>query len=215
MGQFTLFTLFVITLMIGAFAYFFPKQQATSPWQVMSDKSNDGMVGEDITRKSQQLNIITSAGTIQINREIDVLTRQQKSLEDMIKDEQLVLDSTNKEILDISKKANGKTDLDILKLKVLGEELQSEKRLLVEHGQQLLALNNEITKKRKLLAEQRDEVNINTDSTLQSLQGHDASLNDKAELLFDNVKDKNNDAMQHAKELMDEARQKAQDRKFR
>jgi len=215
MGQFTLFTLFVITLMIGAFAYFFPKQQATSPWQVMSDKSNDGMVGEDITRKSQQLNIITSAGTIQINREIDVLTRQQKSLEDMIKDEQLVLDSTNKEILDISKKANGKTDLDILKLKVLGEELQSEKRLLVEHGQQLLALNNEITKKRKLLAEQRDEVNINTDSTLQSLQGHDASLNDKAELLFDNVKDKNNDSVQHTKELMDEARQKAHDQKYR
>ena len=215
MGQFTLFTLFVITLMIGAFAYFFPKQQATSPWQVMSDKRDDGMMGEDITKKSQQLNITTNAGNVQINREIDDLTRQQKSLEDMIKDEQVVLDSTSKEISDISKKANAKTNLDILKLKVLGQELQNEKHLLVEHGQQLIALNNEITKKRKLLSEQRDEVNINTDSTLQSLQGHDASLNDKADLLFDNVKDKNNDAMQHAKELMDEARQKAQDRKFR
>jgi len=215
MGQFALFTLFVITLMIGAFAYFFPKQQATSPWQVMSDKGNYGMMGEDITKKSQQLNITTNAGNIQINRELDDLTRQQKSLEDMIKDEQVVLDSTSKEISDISKKANAKTDLDVFRLKVLGEELQSAKRLLVEHGQQLIALNNEITKKRKLLSEQRDEVNINTDSTLQSLQGHDASLNDKADLLFDNVKDKNNDAMQHAKELMDEARQKAQDRKFR
>ena len=215
MGQFALFTLFVITLMIGAFAYFFPKQQATSPWQVMSDKGNYGMMGEDITKKSQQLNITTNAGNVQINREIDDLTRQQKSLEDMIKDEQVVLDSTSKEISDISKKANAKTDLDVFRLKVLGEELQSAKRLLVEHGQQLIALNNEITKKRKLLSEQRDEVNINTDSTLQSLQGHDASLNDKADLLFDNVKDKNNDAMQHAKELMDEARQKAQDRKFR
>jgi hypothetical protein len=85
----------------------------------------------------------------------------------------------------------------------------------VAHGRQLIALSDQLDKKRKLLAQQRDAVNINTDSTLRSLKDHDVSANDQAAVLFDQVKDQNNDAMQHTKDLIDEERQKAQDQKDR
>jgi len=215
MGQSFLFILFVITLMVGIFTFFSPKQQGLRPLPSMADKRNDEMMGETVTKESKQLSMTTNEGVVQISKEVDGLSREKKDLEDVINDEQLALDNINKEIVDISKQADRKSDSDILRLKALGQELQNEKILLVAHGRQLIALSDQLDKKRKLLAQQRDAVNINTDSTLRSLKDHDVSANDQAAVLFDQVKDQNNDAMQHTKDLIDEERQKAQDQKDR
>jgi hypothetical protein len=213
MGQTALFILFVIMIMVGAFSYFFPKHQGIShfPSQVMTDKSDDEMTGEPVIKKSRQLNITTNAGFVQIYNQVDDLTREQKGFEDMIADEKSALNNTNKEISDILKQSNGKNDLDVLKLKALGEQLQDEKTLLVAHGQQLIALKDQLDQKRKLLAEQKDAVNLNTDSALQTLQDHNVSNNNQATTLFDNVKDQNYDSIQHTKDLIEEERLKAQD----
>jgi hypothetical protein len=215
MGQTLLFILFIIALMVGTFVHFSPKQQGIRPLSLMADKRNDEMTGETITKESKQMNVTTNEGAVQINKQIDDLTREKKALEDVISDEELAVDNVNKEIADISKQADGTSGPDILRLKALGQELQNEKILLVAHGRQLIALNDQLNEKRKSLTRQRDAVNINTDSTLQSLQDRKVSTNDQASVLFDGVKDKNSDAMQHTKDLIDEQRQKAQDRKDR
>jgi len=217
MGQTLLFILLVITLIVGALGYFSPRLPGSRPVaiQAMKDMGDDQMTGQTVTKESRQMNITTNAGGVQINEKIDVLTRQQKDLRDVIEAEKSALDNTNKEIFDLSKQVNGKNDLDVLRLNALTSHLQDEKTLLVAHGRQLIALNDQISKERNSLAEEREGVDINTVSTLRSLQDRNISINDQSSIMFDNVKNKNNDSMQHVKDLMDEERQKAQDRRDR
>ncbi len=214
MGQFTLFFLFILALMVGVFAYFSPKQQAISPLKVAMDNGYN-ISEETNTKKSQQLNITTNAGIVQIQRQVDELSQEQKILMGMIDDDQQVLNNINKEISDITKQGDGKSGIDLLRLKALGLELQNDRRLLVAHGLQLIALKDQLNKKRQMLAEERDLVNINTASSLQSLQQHNSLLNDQSAIFFERVKQQSNDFLQRIQDLIDEDRQKVKDQQNR
>ncbi len=215
MGQVTLFLLFIIALIVGAFAYFLPEQQAVSPFKVVMVNGDYETTEQTNTKKSQQLNMTTDRGIVQIHRQIDDLTREQKKLIGMVDYDQQVLNNTNKEISEITKQVNGKSGIDVLKLKALGRQLQNDQRLLVEHGMQLIALNDQLNKNRKLLAEERDLVNINSESYLQLLQEHNSLLKDQFAIFFDKVTRQSNNFLQHTQDLIEEDRQKVQDQQNR
>lgn len=215
MGQVTLFFLFIITLIVGAFAYFFPEQQAIRPLKVAMVNSDYDTTQESNTKKSQQLNMTTNRGIIQIHRQVDELTQEQKKLIGMVDYDQQVLNNTNQEISEITKQVNGKSAIDVLKLKALGLELQNDQRLLVAHGMQLIALNDRLNKNRQLLAEERDLVNINSESYLQLQQQYNSLSNDRSAFFSDKVRHQSNDFLQHTQDLIDEDRQKVQDQQNR
>lgn len=196
--------LFIIMLLAGAFVYLFSKQHTLSPLPAVTGSSSYETPEVSTTKASQQLNVTMKGGIVQIHQQIDDLTQEQKKLMGMIDYDQQVLNDTSKEISDITNKVGWESIIDILRVKALELELKSDQRLLTAHGRQLTALNDQLNKKRKLLAEERNFININSESSLQSLQQHNALLNDRSAEIFDKVE-------QH----MDDQRQKIEDQKQR
>ncbi len=211
MRQVTLFYLFMIVLMLGAFAYFFPKQLVLSPLKVVMDNSSYETTNQTSIKKSQQLNMTTNAGFVQIHSQADELPQEQKRLMGIIDYDRLLVNNTDKEISDILKKANGKSYMDVLKLKILRMELLNDQQLLGAHGQQLIALNDQLNKNKQLLAGQRDLVNINTESSLQLLGQHNSLLKDQSAIFFDKVRHQSNDFLKRIQDLVEENRQKVKD----
>lgn len=216
MGQFIFSTLFIIALLAGAYAYICPTQNAINQMKLMVRDNNNVGPDENITTvKSEQLNINTHEGRTQIRQLIDDTCQQQQKFIAMMKDEQQVLDGVDKEIADIKNQVHGPNNIDLLRLKSLEEELQDDQRLLVDQGKALISLNNQLTKSRQWLAEQSDLTNMNTQSSLDSLQQHSAIVNTHAETIFDDVKQRNNEIMQHTQEVIEQERQKLQDEQYR
>jgi hypothetical protein len=217
-GQFIFFTLFFMTLFAGVFFYFSPKEQPyLNPIPtVMGNNEYDPAETEDSsTNEYQQLNVTTNKGMVEIRRQIDGITDVQKKLIETIDYDQQVLNKTNTEISDILKQVNGKTDIDALKMKALGLELQNEQQLLVARGQSLIAFNNQLTKNRKWLLEQGKVLNFNNEASFRLLQQNNDMLNDRSATFFDGITEKNDKLLQHTQDLMDEEHQKSQDQQDR
>jgi hypothetical protein len=198
MGQQVYFILFVITLLVGVYFYYSPSPKAMVPMADIMDDGGFNSLDTLSDKKIQELNITTNGGHTQISKIVDDLVQEQVELKEMIDSEKLVLNSSIQGITDITNKAkaDGKSDADILKLKVLGEELQDDQRLLMAHGQTLIELNNQLMKKRQLLAEKNYLLNADKDQSAA---------------FFDKVKQENNEVFQHTQDLIDEERQKTQD----
>ncbi len=210
-GQAALFILFILTLIAGLFAYFIPRQPPMNPLKYAMDFSGFNGTEQSNIKKSQQLNITTDKGILKVRQEIDDIIQEQKKIEDMIKDEQQGLQDTDKQVSDLMRQEGANSGQDALRLKALGMEIQDDQRLLVVRGQALINLNNQLTQTRQLLSQQRDVVNINTESSFQSLHDHNVSLNDQSSFSFDKVKQQNDDALQRSRDSIDQERQKAQD----
>jgi hypothetical protein len=207
MGQFIFFALFVITLLVGAFAYFAPLQKPVNPVKFMMD--NSGYTQEESTnrKRTQQLNMTTSSGLIQIHKQMDDLAVVQNKFLDTIQDQQQVLQNTGKEASDImllTQQEGEKGDKDILKLKALASEMQDEQRLLVAHGQELLVLNDQLTKSRQWIADQVDLANINNESSLNALQQRYTMLKDQASGFFDKVTQHNQEVRDRMTKMQDQ-----------
>jgi len=194
MGQFIFFAIFIIALLAGAFAYFTPMQKPINPVKFMME--NSGYSDEELhnRKRTQELNVTMSNGLIQIKRKMINLALEQTRLKDMIQNQQQVLKSTGKDAEDIllmTQQEAGKGNNDILQLKALAAEMQDEQRILVARGQELLVLNDQLTKSRQWIADQVNAANINNESSLQSLQQRYMMLNNQASGLFDKVSQHN------------------------
>ena len=191
----------MITLIAGTFAYFSPKGVAINPLKMgMSPNRGNNVldpgVEDSSTKKIQELNVTTGNGGLEIHQEVDELIQEKSKLEDQIKDEQVVLDNTKKQIVDLKAHLDGKNDQDLLKLKYLTKAMEDQQRLLVVHGEQLLTLNDQIKKNRQLQSQQRDMVNLNTQSSLDALE------------------QRNDDLLKRNQDVIANDRQKAQDQQW-
>ena len=215
MGQFIFFVLFIVTLFAGVSVFFSPRQQVPGHPPIVRNNNDDEMAEEIDTKEFQKLNMTTINGIVQIRRQMDDLTSEQKKLIALINEDQQSLNNTDQEINAVLKQINGKNDLDVLKLKALGLELQNNQRLLIDRGQSLIAFNNQLNKNRLWLVKQNELLNFNNEASLRLLQDHDASLNDQSAALFDKVAQQNNDIMDHTQELIDKEHQKVEDQQSR
>jgi len=218
MGQFTLFFLFIITLIVGVLAYIGPKHLGMPSSKAVVDDSDNEMTGDSFTSKAQQWNVSTNGGVVEFNKQMDELTQKHKSLVDMIEGDHAILQNTQKEINDITSRGDGKNTMDVLRLKALGLQMQDEQDLLVAHGQELIDVNNQIGKKRQMLSDQKDLLNMNTASSIQSLQDHDSSVSDKSATLFDKVDEeeqKAQDQQEQSRQRIEDEQQRIQDQQNR
>jgi hypothetical protein len=213
MGQLIFLTVLIFVFITGAYTYLAPPPKAMLPIKDVMDEGGFNSLETLNIKKIEELNVTTSGGLTQIRSIVDSLSRQEEGLEDMINSEQQVLIDTNKKIYDITKKADGKTDLDILRLRSLGRQLQNDQRLLLAHGQSLIDLNNQLIKTRQWLDQKSELVVANNEALLRLQQQNNALLNDQAATLFDKVKQDNNDTMQRTQDSIEEERDKMQDQR--
>jgi hypothetical protein len=211
MGQLIFLTVLIFVFITGAYSYLSPPPKAVLPIKdVMDEGGFDSLESLNI-KKIEELNITTSGGLTQIRSVADSLSQQEEGLEGMINSEQQVLIDTGKKIYDITKKADGKSGIDVLRLKSLGQQLQDDQHLLMAHGQSLIELNNQLIKTRQWLAQKSELIAANNEALLHLQQQNNALLNDQASALFDKVKQDNNDTMQRTQDSIDEEREKMQD----
>jgi hypothetical protein len=213
MGQLVFFALFVIALIAGGFYYYTPSPKSMVPMKDIMDDGGFNSLETLNNKKIEELNITTSRGLTQISEMVDGLAQEQEELKELIDSEKQVLNNTILQISDIAKKekADGRSDADILRLKVLMEQLQNNQRLLVSHGNALVDLNNQLMKNRQWLAEKNDLVNANNESLLRLQQQNNALLNDQATDIFDKVKQGTDDSIQRTQDMIDDERQKTQE----
>ena len=183
MGQFFFFALLIITLLAGALAYFVPKHPIKNPVGFAMDQSGYNSM-ETLNRKHiQQLSMTTRNGLIQIRKQMDDMAQAQNKFLDTIQDQQQVLESASKDASDImleAQKISGKGSNDILRLKEVTSQMQDEQRLLVAHGKDLVAINDQITQSRQWISDQIDLAKINTGASLSTLQQRYSMLKNQA-----------------------------------
>lgn len=195
----------------GAFTYFAPPPKPIlSMKEIMDDGSTNSLESLNI-KKIEELNVTTSGGLTQIRSVVDNLAQEQDGLKDMINSEQQVLIDTDKRIYDITKNSDGKSGVDVLRLKSLSAQIENDQRLLMAHGQSLIELNNQLIKTRKWLAEKSDLVLANNEALLRLEEQNNALLNDQTATFFDKVKQDSNESIQRTQDSIDEQREKAQD----
>ena len=190
MGQFFFFSLLIITLLAGAFAYFAPKQPPINPVGFVMDQSGYSSVETRNRKHTQQLSMTTKNGLMRMRKQIDDMAQAQSKFLDIIKDQQQVLENASKDAYDVMlevQKISGKNDHDILRLKELTSQMQDEQHLLVANGKDLVALNDQITQGRQQISDQIDFAKVNTETSLSTLQQHYDTLNHQASGLFHKV----------------------------
>jgi len=207
MGQFFFFTLFVIALIAGAFAYFAPLQKPISPVKFMMD--NTGYTTEETSNRKriQKFNMSTNSGLMQVRRQMDDLALGQNKIMDTLQDQQQMLQDTGKNASDIilmTQQGALKGGQDVLHLQALTTEMQDEQRLLVAHGQELMELNNQLTKSRQWIADQIDLSNINNQNSFQMLEERYIMLKDQATGFFDKVTQHNQEVRDRINKLQDQ-----------
>jgi hypothetical protein len=211
MGQLIFLTVLIFVFITGAYTYLAPPPKAMLPIKDVMDDGGFNSLETLNIKKIEELNVSTSGGLTQIRSVVDSLSQQEEGLQDMINSEQQVLIDTSKKIYDITKKADGKSDIDVLRLKSLGLQLQDDQRLLLAHGQSLIDLNNQLIKTRQWLALKSELVVTNNETLLRLQQQNNALLNVQASNLFDKVKQDNADTMQRAQDSIEEERERRQD----
>lgn len=199
MGQYTFFVLFAIALIAGAFTYFVPAQKTIDPMKFVMEGSGIDSVEVHNNTKTQQFNMVTSKGLIKIRSGIDNLALQQNKFLNTIRDQEHLLDNSVKDATDIIWEVKQKaltSNKDILQLQALAAEMQDQQRLLINHGHDLLVLNDQLAANRQWIVDQMDMVSINNESASQELQQRYSMLKDQAATFFDKVN-------QHNQELRD------------
>ena len=190
MGQIVFFILFAITLLAGLFAYLSPEKKPVSPLGFMMESTGYSTVETLNHRKTQEFNMMTSNGLIEVRRRMGDLAQMQDQFLDAIRDQQQILKNANKEASDILMEArkNGEAhNKDILQLQALAEEMRDEQRILVAHGSELVDLNNQLSKSRLWVLQQIEMANINTQNALSTQQQRYAMLQTQASAFFEKV----------------------------
>ena len=78
MGQFFFFSLLIITLLAGAFAYFVPKQPPLNPVGFVMDQSGYSSVETRNRKHTQQLSMTTKNGLMRMRKQIDDMAQAQR-----------------------------------------------------------------------------------------------------------------------------------------
>ncbi len=91
------YTLFIIALAEGAFAYFLQSQKVIDPMGFLMEGSGYNSAEELNRKKLQQLEKTISKGLIQTRRQMDDNAQEQKKFLDTIKDRQQILNNTGQE----------------------------------------------------------------------------------------------------------------------
>jgi len=217
MAQFIFFALFLMVIISGVFSRFAPVHRAlpsvrsAAEYSGYSSAQGADFVEDKSSNRSQEFNVSTSGGVLQIYKQIDDLTGAQKELQGLIDDEEQAVSIARQELSDVSAQVKDKNDQDLLRLKTLGDKIRSEKDLLIKHGAALSALNDQIKKERQALADQSALSNMNTNSALELLQQHNASLKDQAQASLENTRDKIEEQRQKTQEQKDMNRQRLED----
>jgi hypothetical protein len=210
MIQFFVFGLFIMALLAGVYSHFeSSSSKSMNPLGFLFDKSGYTEMQTLNRKKAEEVNVTTSAGIMQIRRQIDDLALLQNNFVNTVKDQQQILNGAYKDASNviIAAKKIGVAGKDILQLEALASQIQDEQRLSVAHGQQLVVLNDQLTQNRKWIANQIDLANINTDVALHELQNRNVMLKAQTAQLFDKMYTYN----QQMREAMDRMREKTQD----
>jgi hypothetical protein len=210
MIQVIFFALLIVALLGGFFAYYTPAQKSVSPVKFMMDNSGYNSTETINHKKSEQIHMKTDKGLMVIRQQMDNIALEQKEFLDTVHEQQQILNNTTKDATDIMLRAQRKgeaSNKDLLQLRALTSEMKDAQRLLVVRGQNLISLNDQLTKNRQSIAEQVDLANINTQSSLDKLQQRSASLNKQANGFFDQVTQQNQDV----RNQIDDMQSKLQD----
>lgn len=141
-----------------------------------------------------ELNVTTIKGIMQIRKQLDDFAIEQNNFQDAIQDQQELLKNTSHSASDImleAQRTSQTNKYDVLRLKSLAEEMQDRERLLVDRGQSLIALNDELKENREMMAERIEMVKINTESSMRAMQDRYDSLKDQASKFYDKVREYN------------------------
>ena len=184
MGQFVFLALFIITLLAGVFAYLKPPAQGPMKFVL----SAVGFTGKENHNRAnaQQVSMTVDKGMMKIREQMATLAQQQNSFQDMLKDRQEVLERLGQnasEVMSAVDQASEKSSQDILRLKTLMTDMQDQRRLLVERGQDLMAQNNDLAKSREWIQDQINFADFKKDTTLSMLQDRYGRLSDQAQAL--------------------------------
>jgi hypothetical protein len=217
MIQLIFLSLLVITLLAGGIAYFSPSKKPMNPLQFMMD--NTGYTQEQVInqKRTEEINLTTDEGVVKVHKLMDDLATQQSKFLDLLKEQQRILEGAGKNASDVlksAKKQGGKDDKDILQLEALTSQIQDSQRLMVQQGQALVNMNNQLMKNRKWMAEQSDIARINTESSLRSSQSRYDSLNGHANELYNAVKERSEISQQHIKDLIEQQRLKQENQQL-
>jgi len=208
MGQLIFLILFVVALIAGISAYLPGSQKPVNPMVFISDQSGYTTTEERNRKRMEQANITTSQGMIQVRRQMQEIAAKQKNFSDMLVEEERVLKNTGQQaslILAEAQKQAPKDQQDILRLKGLGSTLEDQQRLLVEHGQDLIALNDRIIRNRDWIHDQMDLIDTNNQTTQQiKLQGQYIALKDQSATFFDKVTQYNQQVQQYMQETQNQ-----------
>ncbi len=206
MLQFIFFALLIITLLAGSFAYFSPSSKPVNPVKFMMESTGFDAIMASNRKKSEQISMTTTNGIMQIHKRMETLATEQNKFLDEIQDQQQILKDANKGVDDIllaAQKEGDKDSRDILRLKALSSEMQEQQRLLVARGQELISLNNQLSKSREAIAEQVDWANMDTQNALDALQQRSASLENQASGFFSQVAQQNQQVQDQIDKMRD------------
>lgn len=213
MGQLLLSLVLFFAFISSMYAFFAP--QHPSSGNSFLYNSGEELKEDSQIRKSQQWSMSTRNGVIEVNKDIDFLTKKEKKLKGMTEEDRQKLEKMNRQMEGILNKEGVKNEQDILKLKMLGIEKENDERILNLHTKQLEDLNEELNEKRQKAAEDRGLINLNSESSYHSLQQQNNMLNERSASFIDNVSQKNNDAIEHTKDLIEDQRQRLEDQRNR
>ena len=217
MGQVIFFALFIITLLAGAFVYFSPAEKPVNSVkyeQLLNDDKGVDPVETTSTTRDLQVDMKTNGGILQVLKELDDLSLEQKEYTDMIAQEEQSLKNAQQEVSALANQTL-KNDRDLLRIKELGLQMQDEQDLLVANGHQLTDINDQLTQYRKLLSDQNNLVDISNRSSFESLQQHNDSVNDKASMFVDHVAQQSDDATRHGQDEQQKIQQHIADEQQR
>jgi len=187
MMQIVFYCLFGLTVVIGGLAYFSPNIDIM---KMLGDATGYGLMQAHNRSSSEQINVSTNNGIMQMRRKMDDLALEQNRFIDTVKDQQRTLGNLNKEISTLALEAQhrgGQNSKDALKLAQLSSKMQDERNLLNEHSQELFVLNDQLTQNRQRIADQIDLANINGNASLSTLPQQYATLRDQTNSFFNKV----------------------------
>ena len=128
----------------------------------------------------------------------------------MLQDREDALKDEDKRVNGILREARRNNDKDLLSIEALSSDIQNQERLLVQHGQYLLTLNDQLAANRKMVAQKVDISKINTDASLQSIEQRNNLLQSQSTSNLQSVADHNQQIRDH----MDNIEQKLDDDKI-
>lgn len=180
------YALFFVAFIVGVFTFFAPPKQSQGP---LSWITNSGETIETVFhKKNQEVNVTTSDGILQVRQKMDDLAVEQNKILDTIKDQQVVLKNTSQGVNNILLEAQNSGEAsgrDILQLKALATDIQDQQKLMVAHGKDLIALNDQLTQNRQWIADQIDYSNLYTETALRMLRKRNQFLKTQADEFFE------------------------------